>query len=162
MPRSGTSDVAHDVVTDHSIPGRRRVRTGPTALVAFRGVADNRSLGLAYAEAGDSRAVEHLKLATPADAPVLLRLGRYEEVLRTDPTNITALVNLGVARASSGNIAEAAALWERALKVNPAIEGAALNLAKVRPPADAKAILQRYLGFDPGSAAVRAALESLK
>jgi hypothetical protein len=162
MPRSGTSDVAHDVVTDHSIPGRRRARTGATALVGFRGFADERALGLAYAEAGDARAPEHLKRATPADAPVLLRLGRYEEVLRTDPTNVTALVNLGVARASSGNTAEAAALWERALKVNPAIEAAALNLAKVRPVPEAKAILHRYLAFDPGSAAVRTALENLK
>jgi tetratricopeptide (TPR) repeat protein len=162
MPKTGTSDVAHGVVTDHSIPGRRRTAGGEPSLVAFRGTADDRALALGYAELNEPRAAEYLKRARPVDAAVLLRLNQYEAVLRTEPANTTALVNLGVAYASAGRTADAAALWRRALEANPAIEGAALNLAKISPVPEARVILRRYLTFDPGSVAVRSALESLR
>jgi Tetratricopeptide repeat/Cytochrome c554 and c-prime len=162
MRRSPTSDVAHGVATDHSIPGKRRISAGERVLVAFAGTADDRALGLAYAELGDPRAREHLLRAQPADATVLLHLGQYEAVLRDDPTNPVALVNLGVTYARRGRTEEAARLWERALRTNPAIEGAALNLAKVRPAGEARAILQRYLSFNPGSAVARSALEAIR
>ncbi|MCU1326279.1 MAG: tetratricopeptide repeat protein [Bryobacterales bacterium] len=162
MPKTGTSDVAHSVVTDHSIPGKRRTAAGEPALIAFRGTADDRALALGYAELDDPRAGEYLKRARPADAAVLLRLNQYEAVLRTEPSNTTALVNLGVIHASAGKTADAAALWRRALEANPAIEGASLNLAKISPPTEARVILRRYLTFDPGSVAVRSALESLR
>src|SRR5215472_873612 len=162
MPRSATSDVAHGVATDHSIPGASKQPTGERILVAFEGKADDRALGLAYAELGDPRSREHLLRAQPADAAVLLRLERYDAVLRDDPSNPVALVNLGVIYAQSGRTDEAARLWERALRTNPAMEGAALNLAKIRPAGDARSILQRYLSFNPGSAAAKSALEALR
>ena len=162
MPRSATSDVAHGVATDHSIPGASKQPTGERILVAFEGKADDRALGLAYAELGDPRSREHLLRAQPADAAVLLRLERYDAVLRDDPANPVALVNLGVIYAQSGRTDEAARLWERALRTNPAMEGAALNLAKIRPAGDARSILQRYLSFNPGSAAAKSALEALR
>jgi len=162
MQRSSTTDVTHGVATDHSIPGARRPVAAPRVLVAFEGTADDRALGLAYAELGDPRAREHLLRAQPADAAVLLRLERYDAVLREDPANGVALVNLGVIYAQASRTDEAARLWERALRTNPAIEGAALNLAKIRPAAEARAILQRYLSFNPGSAAARAALEDIR
>ncbi|HVW87472.1 MAG TPA: tetratricopeptide repeat protein [Bryobacteraceae bacterium] len=161
MRHSAASDVAHGVATDHSIPGARRSAPVGRSLVAFEGAADDRALGLAYAELGDPRAREYLLRAQPADAPVLLRLGRYEEVLRRDPANPVALVNLGVVYARSGRTEDAARLWEKALTANPAIEGAALNLAKISPPDKARAILTRYLGFNPGSKAAHHALEAL-
>jgi hypothetical protein len=162
MQRSRTTDVAHDVATDHSIPGARRPFAGERVLVAFAGTADNRALGLAYAELGDPRAREYLLRAHPADAAVLLRLERYEAVLREDPANSVALVNLGVIYAQAGRTDEAGRLWERALRTNPAIEGAALNLARLRSAAEARTILQRYLAFNPGSKAARSDLEAIR
>jgi hypothetical protein len=40
-------------------------------------------------------------------------------------------------------------------------DGAALNLAQIHPPAQARAILERYLEFDPASAAVRKQLRAI-
>jgi Flp pilus assembly protein TadD len=162
MKRTAASDVAHSAATDHSIPGGGRTASTEHVLVAFEGTADDRALGLAYAELADPRAREYLLRARPADAPVLLRLERYEEALRLDPDNPVALVNLGVKYAQSGRTAEAAQLWERALKVNPSIEGAALNLARISRPAKAREVLERYLAFNPGSAAARSALGALQ
>ena len=176
MPHSQSSDVVHGVTTDHSIPRNPRGLAGPRGrsdLRAFLGVQDDRSLGLAYAELGDPRAGEYLRKAAPKDAPVLIRLatleadsGRaarlYEEALRTEPANPVALVNLGVLRAGAGRLPEAAALWKRALETDPAIESAAVNLAKISEPGEARAVLRRYLAFNPDSAAARRQLAAIR
>ena len=176
MPKSKTVDVAHGVMTDHRI--QRSPRQKPAAasqareLQAFLGKSDDRQLGLAYAEVDDSRAREYLLRAKPADAAVLARLAileknpilakeKYEQALREEPANPVALVNLGAAYAQAGRIEDAARMWNHALEVNPAIEGAALNLARIHPPAEARAVLERYLLFNPDSAAARAALDGL-
>jgi tetratricopeptide (TPR) repeat protein len=86
----------------------------------------------------------------------------YESVLKTNPYDTVALVNLGAIYAGAGRTQPAATLWERALETNPAIEAAALNLAQIRPPAAAKAILRRYLEIDPGSAIVRSRLAGIR
>jgi Tfp pilus assembly protein PilF len=135
-------------------------------LIAVFGVSDDRSLGLAYAEAGDSRARDYLSRVQPADAEVLLRLATverdpkratalYEAALRMDPSKPAALVNLGVLYARAGRNADAARLWRRALETNPALEQPVLNLAQILPAADARAVIERYLQFNPGSVAVR-------
>jgi tetratricopeptide (TPR) repeat protein len=85
----------------------------------------------------------------------------YESVLKKNANQTVALTNLGSLYAGTGRVAEAAHLWERALAANPAIEEAALNLAKIRPPAEARAILRRYLDFNPVSMSARAQLSSL-
>jgi len=177
MPRSKTVDVAHSVMTDHRIQRTPVGRTGvpPTKqqLEAFLGTSDDRGLGLAYAELGDVRAREYLLRAKPVDSAVLVRLAameqnpkpameKYEAILREDPANTVALVNLGALYAQSRRLDDTAALWKRALGVNPAIEGAALNLARIPPPAEARRILGRYLQFNPGSTAARAALDTLR
>jgi cytochrome c-type biogenesis protein CcmH/NrfG len=136
-------------------------------------VADDRALGLAFAEVNDPRARELLLRARPADAEVLLRLAPtekdpqragslYTSLLRDEPGNTTALVNLGALYAQSGRTADAIRLWERALESNPAIEAAALNLSQVAPAAQGRAVLERYLEFNPGSTAVRARLDTLR
>ncbi len=171
MPKSQTSDGGHGVLTDHGISSHGRGSTG-NGLSAFLGDPDDRSLGLAYAELGDARAREYLLRAQPADAIVRLRLaaletdaGRaaalYESVLREDPFQTVALVNLGSLYARAGRIKEAGHLWERALDTNPAIEEAVLNLAQIRPTAEARVILNRYLEFNPASKAARARLDRL-
>ena len=163
-------------MTDHSIPARTRTadRAAPARnLKAFLGKADDRALGLAYAQAGDVRAREYLLRADPADAEVDVRLaflerdsGRaaalYETALRLNPTQPVALVNLGVILARAGRLEDAARLWERALASNPATEEAALDLAEIRPAAEARTILEHYLEFNPLSMAARRRLSALQ
>lgn len=171
MPKSPAIDGGHGVLTDHAISlGRQR----PPArdLAAFLGEPDDRSLGLAFAEIGDPRALEYLRRATPADAEVRLHLAvleqdpsraaaLYRSVLREDPGQTVALVNLGSIYARGGRFAEAAGLWQRALEANPAIEGAVLNLAQIEAPGEAQRTLERYLEFNPDSAAARALLTAI-
>jgi predicted CXXCH cytochrome family protein len=174
MPKSHVIDGGHGVLTDHNLSGRGSVpQSGhSTELTAFLGDPDDRSLGLAYAGLGDPRARAYLLRAKPADPEVRLRLasmetdaGRaaalYESVLRENPYSTVALVNLGSLYAGAGRMEEAGHLWERALDSNPAIEAAVLNLAQIKPPAEARVILQRYLGFNPGSKAARVRLAAI-
>jgi hypothetical protein len=171
MPKTRAVDANHGVMTDHSIPRVPHASAPPkkSGLVAFLGKADDRSLGLAYAELGDSRAREYLLRAKPADWRVRLRLAvfeqdparaaaLYESVLRDNPGEPAALVNLGGLYAAAGRTKEAAALWTRALQANPAIEEAVLNLSQVLPAPQSKDLLKRYLTLNPSSAAARARL----
>ena len=176
MPRTQTTDGGHGVMTDHSIPRapkRASPRAGASGLVAFVGAVDDRALGLAYAETGSPRAREYLQRAQPADADVQLRLAvlepaperaiaLYESALKANPFQPVALVNLGTLYAQRGRTADAARLWRRALEVNPAIEEAALNLARISVPDEARRILARYLAFHPASTAARALLAALR
>jgi tetratricopeptide (TPR) repeat protein len=148
MPRTRTADGNHGVMTDHSIPrvGKREAVPGAGALVPFLGSADDRALGLAYAELGDKRAREFLLRAAPRDWPVRLRL---------------AVLNLGSYLAGHGRTEEAGRLWERALVVNPALEEAVLNLAQIRPAAEARIVLRRYLEINPVSRRAKARLAEL-
>jgi tetratricopeptide (TPR) repeat protein len=172
MPKSPVVDGGHGVLTDHGISLHRRPSEGGGRdliayhLISFLGQADDRSLGLAYAELGDARARGLLLRTKPVDVEVRLRLAAtetdgaramalYESVLRERPAQTVALVNLGSLYARAGRLTEAGKLWERALEANPGIEEAALNLAKVRPAGEARGVLQRYLEFNPGSKAAR-------
>jgi len=176
MPESPVADDGgHGVMTDHSIPARMRSPDSSPAhgnLRAFLGIDDDRALGIAYAQLGDARAREYLLRAKPADADVALRLAfleqdpsraaaLYESVLRASPAQPVALVNLGIVLARAGRLQDAARLWARALTANPAIEEAALNLARIQPAAEARATLRRYLEFNPLSEAARARLKAI-
>lgn len=166
MPRTPTTDGNHGAMTDHGIVRRPGAAAERAALTVFLGTADDRAWGLAYAETGSPLAREYLLRSQPADAAVLLRLAvlepdrvraakLYEAVLRTEPAQVTALVNLGAIYAEQERTAAAAKLWERALEANPAIEGAVLNLARISKPETARALLRRYLEFNPASPAAR-------
>lgn len=174
MPRTRTVDGNHGVMTDHSIPRAGRTVAEPErkTLVPFLGSGDDRALGLAYAELGDRRAKEFLLRAEPRDWPVQLRLAvletdaataaaLYASVLRENPFEPAALVNLGAQRARQGRFVEAGQLWERALAVNPALEEAVWNLTQIRPPKESRMLLLRYLEFNPVSAKARARLAQL-
>jgi tetratricopeptide (TPR) repeat protein len=177
MPRAQVADANHAVMTDHRIPRVPQTPAANTALAGelagFLGAADDRAKGLAYAELGDARAAELLRRAVPRDWPVRLRLAvlerdpgnaarLYESVLRDNPREPAALVNLGSLYAVAGRDAEAGQLWERALTVNPALEPAVLNLAKVRAADEARVILRRYLEVNPVSKNARARLAELE
>lgn len=174
MPRTRTVDGNHGVMTDHSIPRTRKSEPVPSlgALTPFLGLGDERAVGLAYAELGDKRAQEYLLRASPQDWQVRLRLAvlsadgaraarLYESVLLENPNDPAALVNLGAHLAGQGRMAEAARLWERALTANPGLEEAVLNLTQIRPVAEARALLRRYLELNPVSQKARARLREL-
>lgn len=174
MPRTKAIDAGHGVMTDHSIPRRRSPEPEPArgSLTAFLGIADDRALGLAYAELGDERAREHLLRAAPQDWPVLLRLAAlepdtakaavlYESVLKQNPYEPAALVNFGTHLARQGRTGEAGQLWERALDVNPGLEEAVLNLSQIRPAKVSQVLLRRYLEVNPVSLKVRKRLAEI-
>ena len=164
MPRAKAVDANHGVMTDHSIPKKPSREPQPKfeSLTPFLGLADDRALGLAYAELGDPRAKEYLRRAVPQDWPVQLRLAvlepdparaaqLYESVLRANPYEPVALVNLGTHLARQGRNLEAGRLWDRALLANPALEDAVLNLTQIRPANDSRLLLQKYLEVNPVS-----------
>lgn len=174
MPKQQSTDASHGVLTDHSIPRVPQKSQAPerTELVSFLGTVDDRTLGLGYAEIGDARAKEYLGRARPADAAVRLRLAvletepvkaaaHYEAVLREQPGETSALVNLGILYATGGQLEAAAKLWQRALEANPAIEEAVLNLSQIQPAAEAERTVRRYLQLNPASPAARARLAAL-
>jgi hypothetical protein len=53
----------------------------------------------------------------------------FEQVLRRDPKNLTALNNLGIARDLMGRHAEAQKVYHEALAINPDLDSAKVNLA---------------------------------
>jgi hypothetical protein len=174
MPRTRAVDANHGVMTDHSIPRTQSTEPSPrmTALTTFLGPGDDRGLGLAYAELGDKRAREYLMRATPQDWPVRLRLAvleqdveraeqLYESVLRDNPYETAALVNLGSLLARKGRVDEAGRLWERALSANPALEEAVLNLTLIRPVGESRILLERYLEINPVSGKARKRLAEI-
>lgn len=86
----------------------------------------------------------------------------YLAALRLDPNDATARFRLGIARASMGRLAEAAADMERARALEPLTLNHAVNLAMVkylqRDYAGAQAELDRVLALDPDLDHARAVL----
>jgi Cytochrome c554 and c-prime len=175
MPRSKAVDANHGVMTDHSIPKKPSRESQPRleSLTPFLGPADDRAFGLAYAELGDPRAAAYLSRAVPQDWPVQLRLAvlepdpnraaqLYESVLRANPYDPAALVNLGTHRIRQGRTLEAGSLWDRALLANPALEEAVLNLTQIRPAKESIALLQKYLAINPVSRKALSRLAELR
>ncbi len=169
MPKANASDVTHGVVTDHRIvrlPADANNKATGNSIAVLAGPADDRSMGLAYAEMGDARAKEFLLRSKATDSAVLFRLATlesdpnrsaelYRQSVAQGPVRLEALVNLGVLLAQAGDYEAAGSLWRRALAMNPATEAAALNLAKISPVQEAKAVLLRYLEFNPASKAAQ-------
>jgi len=78
----------------------------------------------------------------------------FDQVLRLDPRNLTALSNLGTLRAKSGDLQSAIMLWLPVFERNEDVSGLAKNLAQVQcmtgDPASARATLERTLQYSPG------------
>lgn len=166
MARPHSSDIAHEQVTDHlirkTIPQNTPANQGPGipgALEAvWPGKADDRDLGLAYAqmaERGDrdaaqramtllSRAEKHAAGAPP-DPELHGRLGfleqvsgdpaaaakEYELAIKADPYDSLALGDLALIRAKQHHYAASERLWKAAFKHDPVEIGAGLNLGIV-------------------------------
>lgn len=189
MPRNPPSDVEHVVFTDHSIRRRPSPAGGsPPAdgdLVPFGGgQAGARDLGLAYAMVGlreqnakyVERAFQLLRDAAArgdADTRALAYLAQfyrdrkddahalplYEQVWRMDPTDSAVAAALGAYRMQSGKFDEAAAFWNQALAINPAMLLVRTNLAeailRTGHPEQARATLEKALEFNPTFQAAR-------
>jgi tetratricopeptide (TPR) repeat protein len=138
---------------------------------------------LAYASLaapGDQPRIRKLLLAAQAEAPddveVLLHLAylsnhdeaipMYEQVLRTDPSQVVAAVNLGSVLMKRGQVTRAIALWKDALARSPGLEGATLNLASAQfragDLAAAEATLVKALGLNPDNTLARKLLGEVR
>ena len=150
--------------------------------------AGSRELGLAYAqfaERGDRQAGEKaLRLLSEvapgrtADVEVLVRLGYLQQVsgdlagaraslkaaLAANPWEPSALGNLAVIDAGSGNVQEAIELLERLVEVDPEQTTAGLNLAyiecRLKRPEVAEALLRRLERSNPDNPQLREFLKS--
>jgi len=193
MPRTSAATVQHAAVTDHTIPRSPQTRH-PNAdiprdakLKLFgAGEASARDLGLAYASIGmtqnndvwANRAVTLLEKVSP-DAKVMTQLAQlverggdqqractlYERAVAADASSGAASVNLGICRASSGNLIDAIRLWKDALSRNPGLEAARLNLAVALYRSGnidaARSTLTEGLRFNPASPKARSMLKQL-
>lgn len=150
MPKAPVRDVGHAAYTDHDIrkPGalaRPAAATRPCKLVAYGGVeAGAREFGLAYASLPgcDAQAREYLDRASQDDAKVLADLAYLYE--------------------SAGNAVEAAALYRKALKLDPSQVAAAVNLGneyfKTGQTSVAIRLWRAALATSPGLETVRLSL----
>ena len=166
MPSSATQDIAHEQVTDHriQIPNAATIqgigeRKHTGELVAVRGKADARDLGVAYSQLalhGDRQAgeeamrllrdAEHDMNADPhslPDADLHTQLGfldqingdtteagkEYRLAIAANPFDATAIGNTALIDAKAGDLSSAARLWASVFEHDPAQKAAALNLA---------------------------------
>jgi predicted CXXCH cytochrome family protein len=78
----------------------------------------------------------------------------FQQVLKLDPRDLTALSNLGVLHAKQGNLPSAISLLQSAFSVNQDIAGLAMNLARVQcmagDAAGARATVDSALVYAPG------------
>jgi Flp pilus assembly protein TadD len=102
---------------------------------------DERALdafGNLSAERGDSHAAE----------------AAFQQVLKLDPRDLTALSNLGILHAKQGNLPSAISLLQSAFDANKDIAGLAMNLARVQcmagDAAGARATVEAALVYGPG------------
>ena len=166
MPRSATQDIAHEQVTDHriQIPNAatlQGIRESDHAgeLVAVRGKADARDLGIAYSQLalhGDRQAGERATRllreaerdmnAAPHSLPdgdLHTQLGfldqlngdtmeaarEYRLAIAASPFDVTAIGNTALIDAKAGDWTSAARLWASVFEYDPTQKAAALNLA---------------------------------
>jgi tetratricopeptide (TPR) repeat protein len=194
MPKSPVRDTEHAVYTDHSIPRRPReritTRSDARELVRlWTTPADERDLGLAYAATASSdsfaqrRALDLLRKAAERDGedlPVLVQLAQLEDaagdeakaaalderILRIDPRQAAAAINLATYYYRRGRTREAMQLWAGALRGNPGLTAARINLAvgqyHAGDAAAAEATLRQALEYDPDQETARKLLAEVR
>jgi tetratricopeptide (TPR) repeat protein len=89
----------------------------------------------------------------------------FEQVLKLDPTNLTALSNLGTLHAKIGDFPGAIAYLRPAFERNQDVVGLAKNLAQTQciagDPAAARATLEKTLRLNPGLRSVQQMMAAL-
>jgi Flp pilus assembly protein TadD len=124
MPKNRVVDGGHGVLTDHTIarPGTTQARSESAALlVPFRGAAaSEREVGLAHAE---------LALSAESKSSGVQAIDRLEQAVRKGAGDSEVFYRLGHLYDRAGERDKAIALYERALRLNPALVVVAVNLA---------------------------------
>jgi predicted CXXCH cytochrome family protein len=161
----------------------------PELVPFLKGDLSQRDLALAYSKvvvdgkpAEASRAWNMLLEAAksnPDDPAVLDALGYlsqagndstqainyYRASLQLDPSNLSATNNLATLLARSGDLVNAAAMWQKAFDLNQDIESLGLNLSladcKLGERVNAQKILREVLVYSPDSAAARQRLKRM-
>ncbi len=171
MPKSATQDIAHEQVTDHRIQIQQAVmledigggpnsgRDHPAELVAVRGTAGARDLGIAYSQLalhGDRQADQQaMRLLREAerdlstapkslpDADLHTQLGfleqrngdtadaarEYRLAIAANPFDAVAMGNTALIEAKAGDLNSAARLWASVFQHDPTQSAAAVDLA---------------------------------
>jgi len=115
--------------------------------------------------AGDKEALNALGITNEKRGDFKQATEFFEQVLKLDPQNLTALSNLGTLRAKSGDLQGAIALWRPAFERNEDVIGLAKNLAQVQcmsgDSASARNTLEKTLQYSPGLQDVRQMLAQL-
>ncbi len=193
MPKGPSRTVDHLAFTDHAIPrkpGTPLAEGDKSELVSFwRNTPELRDLALGYSVVAPAVAavrprtlqlLQKAEAGDPRDVPVLAQLALFYERMRRgalaaelteriyalDPDHPSTLVNLGSERAKQGRLAEAIALWKKALLRNPALTPARVNMAVALYQSGEKEQgrreLQIALDWDPGSEQARLLLEEMR
>jgi hypothetical protein len=181
MPKAPTQGIDHSASTDHAILRRATAKSAskPLRIRPFLGAPGLREEALAWAilAAKDptltSAAIEKLRAIPEPDSAVHLQLAQllppgveqgahYEAALPLP----AAAVNMGILRAQSGRLQDAAVLWRDALDKEPYNSAARLNLAqsflRTNQPARALAELNTLLSYDPDRLDIRRLIAQLK
>jgi Flp pilus assembly protein TadD len=89
----------------------------------------------------------------------------FQRVMDADRTATGAAVNLGTCLAKRGNVEESVRLWKDAVVRNPGLESARFNLAvalyRMGRTAEARAVLDEALKFNPASKRARELLRAM-
>jgi predicted CXXCH cytochrome family protein len=184
MRHTGAQNIPHVAWTDHRIlrlpapsPALGTHQAGEL-LPIFSPHASQRDLAMAYYQAlleGDLSAepkawtlLQQQRTAIANDKAALDAYGNisaergdaqaardaFEEVLKLDPRDLTALSNLGVLEAKQGRLDASIALLRPAFESNRDITGLAMNLARVQcmagDVAGARTTIDEALAYDPG------------
>jgi predicted CXXCH cytochrome family protein len=184
MPQNGAENIPHVAWTDHRIrkvPDKvvmTDLDEGRDLVPVFSPNANQRDLAMAYFRAAmegnsalharaynlleslrpqlsdDTEALTALALESERQGDYKQAADIFQQILRRDPQNLTALSNLGTLQAKSGNLQAAAALFRKAFERNEDIVGLAKDLAQVQcmmgDAASAKTTLQRTMQYNPG------------
>ena len=186
MPTRDTTDISHAQVTDHNIerfPVANNVRDGETLVPVGNFAADDRDLGLAYAQLaqhGNRKAGERAlgllsgaEKAGSSDEQLHLNLGFLDQIsghadearseyalaLEGDPQDVAALSNLAVLNAVGGNLQGSLRMLQQVVTEDPSQTSAGLNLAFLQcslgQVAEAQQTLARARALDPDSPQLR-------
>jgi len=158
MPKSAVADVLHATYTNHRIQARQSRSTAGTELakpIEFESGAPRRDVAMAQAQiafqydnasmaSGALRLMSDLEPSLAWDAPALAVLGRlydlqgnqgkarelYQKSVSLDLSQVEAAVNLGAILFAEGNSNAAIDWWRLALRAQPLLEAARLNIAR--------------------------------
>ncbi|QNI32960.1 tetratricopeptide repeat protein [Alloacidobacterium dinghuense] len=178
IPHVAWTDHRIRKITDNAAEAIKDLGEGDTLTPIFSPHATRRDLALAYYKgllegnlalqpkvfqaldelrpeiSTDTEALNALAISSEKHGDHKQATELFEQVLKVDPQNLTALSDLGILRAKSGDLQEAIALLRPAFERNQDVIGLAKNLAQVQcmlgDAVSARMTLEKTLQFSPG------------